>query len=464
MYVKQLYTNCLAEATYYIESNGEAAIIDPLRETEPYLKLAEERGAKIKYIFETHFHADFVSGHVDLAAKTGAKIVYGPTAAAEYDILVAEDEQTFPLGDGAIKVLHTPGHTMESSCFLLVNEEGINQAVFTGDTLFVGDVGRPDLAVKTDLSREDLARFLYNSINEKLLTLDDGITVYPGHGAGSQCGKALGSENQTTIGEQKHNNYALKASSEEEFVKLVTDGLNLPPQYFPKNAQINKRGYESLDAVLERANNPLNADEFAMAMTTENTLVIDSRSPQEFSAGYVSGAISVGLEGFFAVWVGTLVENLNTPILLVTDKGMEQETALRLARVGYENVVGYLDGGFETWKSAGKTFDMINNVCPADFSKEMNTSTILDVRNKGEYEAGHLDNAINIPLADLQSHLSELTNTEVYSVHCKTGYRSMIASSILKKNGFDHIVNVKKGYEGIVDPANTCCCTKTADA
>jgi hydroxyacylglutathione hydrolase len=461
MYIKQLYTNCLAEAAYYIESNGEAAIIDPLRETTPYLELAKERDSKIKYVFETHFHADFVSGHIDLAKATGAAIVYGPTASAEYDVMVAEDMEQFPLGNIHIKVLHTPGHTLESSCFLVVDEHGKEHAVFTGDTLFIGDVGRPDLAVKTDLSREDLARFLYRSINEKLMTLHDDVIVYPGHGAGSQCGKALSDETESTIGQQKQYNYALNVSSEDDFVKQVTEGLNAPPQYFPKNAVINKKGYQSIDVVLEKADTPLTADQFETEKNKEQTLVIDSRASSEFSTGFVPGALNIGLDGFFAVWVGTLVEDLNTPLLLVTEKGMEKDTALRLARVGYENVIGYLDGGFDAWLEAGKTEDTIINMCPVDFKANSNDKSIIDVRNFPEYDAGHVENAKNIPLAALENSLSELNVKDTLHIYCKSGYRSMIASSILKRNGFKNIVNVKKGYDGIANPELTCCCIKT---
>ncbi len=450
MFIQQLYTNCLAEAAYYVESNGEIAIIDPLRETEPYLKMAEERRAEIKYVFETHFHADFVSGHIDLANKTGAEIIFGPTANAEYPVTVAEDMQTFALGDVQIKVLHTPGHTMESSCFLVIDEQGKNHAVFTGDTLFIGDVGRPDLAVKSDLSREDLARFLYRSINEKLLNLEDNVIVYPGHGAGSQCGKVLSKETQSTIGAQKQFNYALKAKSEEDFVNQITNGLNAPPQYFPKNALINKQGYKSIDVVLEKANNPLSVDKFEIERIKKNVIILDTRTVEEFSSGFIPGSINIGLHGFFAVWVGTLIEDLNSNILLITEKGQEKETALRLARVGYENIVGYLNGGFEAWENAKKELDMITNCDPVEIGKSYKEKFILDVRTESEYKDGHVENARNFPLATLQKQLKDLDNSKAYHIYCKSGYRSMIASSILKANGFREIVNVKNGYEGIV--------------
>ena len=456
MYIQQLYTPCLAEAAYYIESNGEAAIIDPLREPDPYLQLAKERGSNIKYIFETHFHADFVSGHLDLSKKTEAKIIYGPTATAKYPITTAEDNQVFELGDIQIKVLHTPGHTMESSCFLVIDNQGQDYAVFTGDTLFVGDVGRPDLAVNANLSREDLARNLYRSLQEKLIPLADHVILYPGHGPGSQCGKALGKETWSTIGAQKKYNYALNVESEDDFVSRVTEGLSAPPQYFPKNAQINKEGYSSIDAVLEKANTPISVNEFS---ASENTLILDTRTPQEFSAGYIPGSINIGLNGFFAVWVGTLIEDLKTKILLVTPEGKEKETILRLARVGYESVIGYLEGGFTAWKQANKPTDKVSNICPVSFRNNPAHKSVLDVRTLDEYNNGHVDGALNIPLSEIYKHLPKLNKAKVHYVYCKSGYRSMIASSILKRNGFDHIVNVKQGYEGI-SSKNGCCSIK----
>ncbi len=456
MYIQQLYTPCLAEAAYYIESNGEAAIIDPLREPDPYLQLAKERGSNIKYIFETHFHADFVSGHLDLSKKTGAEIIYGPTATAKYPITTAKDNQIFELGDIQIKVLHTPGHTLESSCFLVIDNQGQDYAVFTGDTLFVGDVGRPDLAVNANLSREDLARNLYLSLQEKLIPLADHVILYPGHGPGSQCGKALGKETWSTIGAQKKYNYALNVDSEDDFVSRVTEGLSAPPQYFPKNAQINKEGYSSIDNVLEKANTPISVNEIS---ASENVLILDTRSPQEFSAGYIPGSINVGLNGFFAVWVGTLIEDLKTKILLVTPEGKEKETILRLARVGYESVIGYLEGGFTAWKQANKHTDKVSNICPVSFRNNPAHKSVLDVRTLDEYSNGHVDGALSIPLSEIYKHLPNLNKAKVHYVYCKSGYRSMIASSILKRNGFDHIVNVKQGYEGI-SSKNGCCSVK----
>ncbi len=462
MFIHQFYTKCLSEASYYIESNGEAAIIDPIRDTQAYLDLASERGAQIKYVFETHFHADFVSGHIELAKKTGANIVYGPTAQANYDIIVAEDEEIYQLGNIQLKVLHTPGHTMESSCFLLIDEKGHEHAVFTGDTLFIGDVGRPDLAVKTDLSREDLARHLYRSINEKLMVLNDETVVYPGHGAGSQCGKALSNETESTIGKQKTSNYALQASSEDDFVAKVTEGLTSPPQYFPKNAQINKLGYTSnLDDIMSQSMKALSVGEFKTLWDDYNMLVLDTRTPDLFSQGHIPGALNIGLNGTFAVWVGTLISNLDTPILLVCDTDKEEESVLRLARVGYENVRGFLKGGMQSWRDADQNESLVSNVCPVDFRMNPEGKTILDVRTPAEYEAGHFEGAINYPLATLQANHSDLNQSDQYYVYCKSGYRSVVASSILKAHGFERIFNVKKGYQGIVDPASTCCCNKS---
>ena len=460
MYIEQIYTNCLSEAAYYIESNGEAAIIDPLRETDQYIKLAESRGAKIKYIFETHFHADFVSGHLDLARKTGGKIVFGPTAKADFEILVAEDDQSFSLGDIELKLLHTPGHTLESSCILLLDKEGNQHSVFTGDTLFIGDVGRPDLAVKTDLSREDLARHLYHSINEKLLTLDDTTIIYPGHGAGSLCGKNLSSEKQSTIGDQKKFNYALQEDSEEGFVKAVTAGLNAPPQYFPKNAVINKSSYSSFESILSKSLNPLTPLEFVEELSNLAVIVIDTRSAEAFSEAHIPESYYFGLEGSYAVWVGTIIENLSSPILLVCDEGKAAEAITRLARVGYENVIGYLEGGFEAWTNAEFATESIPNISPSDFNNNLPASNIIDVRTITEHQDGSVPNATNIPLAELKNNLNKLSKQSEYHVFCRSGYRSMIANSILKRNGFTNIINVSKGYSGIIgqdeNESNSC--------
>jgi hydroxyacylglutathione hydrolase len=461
MFIQQLYTNCLAEAAYYIESNGKAAIIDPMRDTQSYIGLAESRNAEIKYIFETHFHADFVSGHLDLAQKTGAQIVYGPTAEANFEILVAEDNQVFELGNIHLKVLHTPGHTMESSCFLLIDQEGKEHAVFTGDTLFIGDVGRPDLAVKSDLSREDLARFLYRSINEKLLTLNDETIVYPGHGAGSQCGKNLSAEKSCTIGTQKKTNYALLEDSEEGFVKSVTEGLTLPPPYFHKNAVLNKQGYKSLDDILERGNKSIRTDLFSQAIQHKKSVVVDTRNKATFTNGYVPDSIYLGLQGSYATWAGTLIKDLSAPIILITDHGKEEESITRLARVGFDNIIGYLEGGFNEWKDRKYDVGKIKNQCPVDFAKNTSNKNILDVRTEAEFAAGHVENAINMPLASLLENIAKLNRKKEYHIYCKSGYRSVIAASILRKIGFEKLVNIKKGYQGITSPQLTCCCTKT---
>lgn len=454
MYVEQLYTGCLAEAAYYIESNGEAAIIDPLRESEPYIKLADSRGATIKYIFETHFHADFVSGHIDLAKKTGAKIVFGPTAKPNYDAYVAADEEILPLGDVKIKVLHTPGHTMESSTFLLIDEKGKNNSIFTGDTLFIGDVGRPDLAVKSDLSREDLAGFLFDSLRNKIMTLEDEVIVYPGHGAGSACGKMMSQETTDTLGNQKKFNYALQADmSREDFVKAVTDGLVAPPQYFPKNAVLNRMGYESIDDVMTRGLVFLEVDEFAKMAAEKGTLVLDTRNAKEFVKGFVPGSYFMGIDGSFASWVGTLIEDLQTPFLIIADEGREEEVVTRLARVGYDHVVGFLKGGFEAWKAAGQRFNTLPEVTAADLANHLKAGeklNVLDVRKVSEYSSQHITGFTNFPLDFINQNLSQLDPSEIYYVHCAGGYRSVIAASMMLANGFATPVNILEGYRALV--------------
>lgn len=449
MYIEQLYTGCLAEAAYYIESNGEAAIIDPLRETEPYLQLAQSRGAKIKYVLETHFHADFVSGHVDLAKKTGAKIVYGPGANAKFDIHVAKDNEELPLGELKIRVLHTPGHTPESSCYLLLDNNGHPHSVYTGDTLFIGDVGRPDLAVKSDLSREDLAGMLYDSLQNKVLTLPDNVILYPGHGAGSQCGKHLSDETESTIGQQKQTNYALQPMSREEFIDVVTEGLVAPPQYFPKNAVINKTGYESIDTVMSRNLNFLSADEFAMEM--DEAIVIDSREKESFAEGFVPDAMNISLDGDFAVWVGTLIEDLNQPLLIVAPEGREEETVLRLARVGYENVVGILKGGFATWKASGRDYRTVETITAEQFAAMLPDPSlkVLDVRRVSEVEGGLLPGAVNIPLAELLARMNELDANATWYVHCHSGYRASCAASLLQQAGFRHVIHIDGGFKDL---------------
>lgn len=447
MYIEQLYTACLAEAAYYIESNGEAVIIDPLRETEPYIALAARRGATIKYIFETHFHADFVSGHIDLASKTGAVIVYGPTAETDYYSLVAEDEEVFTIGDAKLKVLHTPGHTMESACYLLFDEEGKEHAVFTGDTLFVGDVGRPDLAIKNGLTIEDLAGHLYESLNTKIKTLPDDVIVYPAHGAGSACGKNIGKETFSTIGFQKKTNYALQAMTKEEFIAVVTEGLAEPPTYFAMDALLNKQGYESIEQVLTKNTKPLTVEEFEKAMDSD-TLILDTRNADEYEQGSLKNALNIGLNGQYAPWVGALLD-AKRPLLLIMDEGKETEAVLRLARVGYENVKGYLKGGIRAWKEAGRPLITINSITASAFAKNIQSKDIIDVRNASEWKNGVIENARLIALADLEKQLQQMDKQKHYYIHCAGGYRSMMAASLMKKNGFDQVTNVKGGIAKI---------------
>ena len=446
MYVEQLYTGCLAEAAYYIESNGEAAIIDPLRETEPYLKLAQSRNAVIKYVFETHFHADFVSGHIDLARQTGAKLIFGPTAKPGYASYVAEDGERFQLGDVEIKVLHTPGHTMESSTFLLFDESGKEHAIFTGDTLFIGDVGRPDLAVKSDLSKEDLAGILYDSLYSKIMPLPDDVIVYPGHGAGSACGKNMSKETVSTVGVQRKTNYALQPMTKEQFVIAVTEGQETPPAYFPENARINRQGYTAIDEVMRRNLRPLSLLEFENAIT-DGAKILDTRQPADYESGSIRYSLNIGLDGQYAVWVGTLLD-INQPLVLVTEPGTEEESVLRLARVGYENVVGYLEGGIKTWKNSGKAIQKVQSINTEDMLDYINRGyQVLDVRRSTEAETMHFEGAINITLLELPASLHTLDPDTPYVVHCAGGYRSMIAASILHANGFNKIVNLAGGFD-----------------
>jgi hydroxyacylglutathione hydrolase len=451
MKVEQIYTGCLAEAAYYIESNGEAVIIDPLRETTPYLERAEADGATIKYVLETHFHADFVSGHLDLAKKTGATIVYGPTAAPNFEAYVAKDNEELKVGNVTIVVLHTPGHTMESSTFLLRDEEGKDYAIFTGDTLFMGDVGRPDLAVKTDLSREDLAGHLFDSLRNKIMPLSDEVIVYPGHGAGSACGKKMSAETWGYLGEQKKTNYALQPMSREEFVQEVTAGLVDPPQYFPKNAVMNKMGYDSIDDILERGMNPLSIRAFKAAWAEEEALVIDTRPEAVYPNGFIPGSIFIGIDDNFAMWVGALITDLKTPILFVAEEGREEEVIKRLARVGYDFPIGYLEGGFEAWKEAGEDVDYIAEVNATAFAKLLRDGQLLDVRKESEYSAQHIDGAQNFPLDFINRNMSELNRDKRYFLHCAGGYRSLITASILKSRGFENIVNVKGGFKALTE-------------
>ncbi|MFN3341421.1 MAG: MBL fold metallo-hydrolase [Flavobacteriales bacterium] len=448
MKIEQLYTNCLAEAAYYIESEGEAVIIDPLRETDPYTKKAAENNSKIKYILETHFHADFVSGHIDLSKKTGATIVYGPTAQPAFTCHIAKDGEVLKVGKITITVLHTPGHTPESVSYLLKDENGKEHALFTGDTLFIGDVGRPDLAVKSDLTEKDLAGMLYDSLREKIMTLPDAVIVYPAHGAGSACGKNIGKETYSTLGEQKKNNYALQPMSREEFIKEVTTGILPAPQYFAKNAALNKGGYDSIDVVIERGNKALTIDAFATEIAN-GALVLDVRKKEDFATGYIPGALFIGLDGQFAVWVGALIKDLTQAIVLICDEGREEEAVLRLARVGYDNCKGFLQGGFSTWKNSGKAIAVIEQIKPENLAKAYATASIIDVRKPGEFEAEHVENAISLPLDFIAEKMNVLDKNKHYFVHCKSGYRSMIAVSILKANGITNLVDVIGGYDAI---------------
>lgn len=452
MKVEQIYTGCLAEAAYYIESKGEAVIIDPLRETEPYIERAAEDGSTIKYVLETHFHADFVSGHLDLAKKTGATIVFGPTAQPNFEAHVAADNEVIKVGDVTITVLHTPGHTMESSTFLLKDENGKDYAIFTGDTLFLGDVGRPDLAIKTNLTREDLAGHLFDSLRNKIMPLADDVIVYPGHGAGSACGKKMSKETWGYLGNQKTVNYALRADmTKEEFVKEVTTGLVDPPQYFPKNAVMNKMGYESIDEVRDRGLQELDSGAFKLVWEAEEALVLDTRHQTEFVKGFIPGSIFIGIDDNFAPWVGALITDLKTPILFLADEGREEEIVTRLARVGYDNAIGYLKGGFEAWKAAGEEVDVMEEVTPEAFAKMFDGKNlkVLDVRRESEYDAEHLLGAENFPLDFINKNMSAVDRDKKYYVHCAGGYRSVIAASILKSRGFENLVNISGGFKGL---------------
>lgn len=469
MYIQQLYTNCLSEATYYIESNGEAAIVDPLRDVDTYLQLAQERNTTIKYIFETHFHADFVSGHLDLAAATGATIVYGPNAQSQLNIHVAKDGEIFQLGNITIELLHTPGHTLESSCFLVRDEQQKPYCIFTGDTLFVGDVGRPDLAQKgAELTTKDLAAMLYNSLQQKIMPLADDIIVYPGHGAGSSCGKKLGKETLSTIGEQKKTNYALNQATESDFVQAVTEGLTTPPNYFPINAKINKEGYESLELVLQKALTPLSVEDVKAKQYDEHTIILDTRNATIFTQGFVPNSISIGLEGRFAEWAGSLLP-FNKNIILITEQGKEKESAIRLARVGYEKFAGYLQGGFEAWQQAGEKIDMIIDVEADELAMDIpfdENLVVLDVRKEAEYADGHIAQAINIPVVDLldPATMADLEDNQNIYVHCAGGYRSVIAASLIKQQGIHNIRNVIGGYTAIKDLGDKFTIEKTVAA
>lgn len=452
MKVEQIYTGCLAEAAYYIVSEGEALIIDPLRETGPYIERLEKDGVKLKYIFETHFHADFVSGHVDLAKKTGATIVYGPNAETAYESYQAKDGEVFPLGNITMTVLHTPGHTMESSTFLLKDKQGKDYAIFTGDTLFLGDVGRPDLAIKQgSITKEDLAGFLFESLRNKIMPLADDVIVYPAHGAGSACGKNLSTDTVDTLGNQKRTNYALRADmTKEEFIKEVTEGLAPPPQYFPKNAMLNKTGYESMDVVMKRGTVSLSPRAFEAAAEEHEALILDTRAQEVFGNGFIPNSIFISLDGSFATWVGALIVDLKQPILIVATEGREEEAVMRLARVGYDNAIGYLKGGFEAWKAEGREIDTLPTVDAKGLEKayiENKNINLLDVRKPGEWQAEHLAASENFPLDYINANMSALDRNKTYYVHCRSGNRSTIAASILKARGFNNLVNVLANIE-----------------
>lgn len=454
MIVEQIYTGCLAQGAYYIESQGEAIIIDPLREVTPYINKAQRNGASIKYILETHFHADFVSGHLDLSKKTGAPIVYGPNANPEFEAYIAKDGEILTLGNIKIKVLHTPGHTLESTCYLLIDENGKEKYLFTGDTLFIGDVGRPDLAQKSnEITKEDLAGMLYDSLNNKIKPLSDDIIIYPAHGAGSACGKNMSKETFDTLGNQKQTNYALLAQDKATFIKEVTDGLMPPPYYFPQNAMLNKKGYSALEEVMHKGNTPLSPEAIELLVATQDALILDTRAPQSFAEGHIPGSIFIGIKGDFAPWVGTLITDIKQNLILVADPDSIQEVLIRLSRVGYDNTLGYLEGGIKAWQAAGKAIDTVKEIKPELLADEIDAQEedfiVVDVRKDGEYEASHIEAVKHASLAFINEKL-ETFNTElpVY-VHCAGGYRSMIAISILKARGIHNLINVQGGFNAL---------------
>lgn len=453
MKIEQIYTGCLAQGAYYITSHGEAAIIDPLRETNPYLERLSRDGVQLKYIFETHFHADFVSGHLDLSQKTGASIVYGPNAQPDFEFISAKDEQIFNIGNIKIKVLHTPGHTMESTTYLLLDENDKEHAIFSGDTLFIGDVGRPDLAQKAaSMTQEELAATLYHSLRTKIMTLPNEVIVYPAHGAGSACGKNMSKETVSTIGEQKEKNYALRANmTVEEFVKEVTDGLLPPPAYFGMNVAMNKAGIMSFDEVKKSSLKPIDASEFEQVAEASGALILDTRTSGDFSKGFVPQSINIGINGDFAPWVGAMIGDVKQPLLLVTDAGKEEETVTRLARVGFDHIIGFLKGGFEAWKTAGFEFDTVNRISADTFENEVKIgeSKIIDVRKETEYEAEHIEEAFSRPLAAINDWIANLDANEPFFLHCAGGYRSMIAASILQSRGFRNFKEVEGGFAAI---------------
>jgi len=455
MKVEQIYTGCLAHAAYYIESNGEAAIFDPLREVEPYLERAKSDRARIKYVFETHFHADFVSGHLDLQKKAGAEIVFGPGAAPSYEATIAKDGEIFSVGKYKVKVIHTPGHTMESTTYLLIDENEKEHGIITGDTLFIGDVGRPDLAqhVVSDLTEEKLAGHLFDSLRNKIMPLSDDLIVYPNHGAGSACGKMMSKETTDTLGNQKKFNYALRPDmTKEEFIKELLTGLTAPPVYFPQNVLLNIKGYESLDKVRERANIPLSTQDFEAVANESGALMLDTRDAEVFAKGFVPNSINIGLDGSFAQWVGELIPDVKQQILLITDPGNQEETITRLSRVGYDNTIGFLKGGFDEWRKDGKPVNSVNRIDATEFAElDKNNSVTIDVRKKSEFDSEHLLEAENIPLNEINKHLSEIPKDKKVYLHCAGGYRSMIASSILKQRGWDNITDIRGGFKALAE-------------
>lgn len=452
MKIEQIYTGCLAQGAYYIESNGEAAIIDPLRETQPYIDRLTKDGVSLKYIFETHFHADFVSGHLDLSKKTGAPIVYGPTANPEFEAIVANDGQLFTIGNIKIKVLHTPGHTLESTTYLLIDEQGKETAIFSGDTLFLGDVGRPDLAQKAaNMSKEDLAGMLYDSLYTKILPLADDVTVYPAHGAGSACGKNMMKETVDTLGNQKKMNYALNQPSKQAFIEAVTDGLLPPPAYFGMNVAMNKKGYQSFENVLLKGLTPLSVEAFENTAEQTAALILDTRANGDFAKGFIPQSINIGLSGDFAPWVGAMIVDVNQPILLVTDSGMEEEAVTRLSRVGFDNVLGYLQGGFQSWLQAGKEIDTVNRITATAFEQQISgkEAMVIDVRKESEYAAEHVEDAYSKPLAYINDWVNDIDPNQPFYLHCAGGYRSMIAASILQARGYRNFIEIEGGFKAI---------------
>ncbi|HEY0976368.1 MAG TPA: MBL fold metallo-hydrolase [Flavobacteriales bacterium] len=452
MKIEQIYTGCLAQGAYYIESNGEAAVIDPLRETSPYIERAKSRNARIKYVLETHFHADFVSGHLDLSRKTGATIVYGPNANPSFEARIAKDGEELKLGNITIKVLHTPGHTMESTCYLLIDENGKPHSLYTGDTLFIGDVGRPDLAQKSgSMTQEDLAGLLYDSLHNKVMPLPDEVVVYPAHGAGSACGKNMSKETFDTLGHQKEVNYALRAPSKEQFIREVTDGLLPPPAYFPQNVAMNKGVIPSVDAVKEQGLRPLSPERFELVAESEEALVLDTRAPQTFKDGFVPRSINIGIKGDFAPWVGSMIPDVKHPLLIVAEEGAEEEVLTRLARVGYDNVLGFLQGGIGAWKAAGKEVDSIESIPAAEFAERLAKGPIhvVDVRKDGEWQAARVKGAHHASLQFINDHLSAFSKDEPNYIHCAGGYRSMVAASVMKARGYHNVIDVAGGFNAI---------------